>query len=84
MFMRATLAASAGGAALAAGCGSGSGDKTLAATQAPAADTTPASEANPSGVTPRLLTSQFVVGGDNRFTVGHLFRHRVVGRYGFA
>jgi hypothetical protein len=70
MFMRATLAASAGGAALAAGCGSGGGDKTPAATQAPAAEATPASEANPSGVTPRLLTSQFVAGGDNRFAVG--------------
>ena len=78
-FLRGTLAASAGGAALwAVGCGSGGGGaKTPAAT--PGAATpgatmagggTPASTANPSGITPNLLTQEFVAGRDNRFAVG--------------
>lgn len=72
-FLRATVAVSAAGAALAAGCSSSGGGKTPAATQAggtPAAAATASSTANPSGITPNLLTQEFVAGRDNRFAVG--------------
>ncbi len=76
-FLRGTLAASAGGAALwAVGCGSDDGGaKTPAATQPASSATmpgnpTPATTANPSGITPNLLTQEFVAGRDNRFAVG--------------
>ncbi len=74
-FLRSTLAASAGGAALyAVGCSSSDdGGKTAVATQAVAnatAAATPATTANPSGITPNLLTAEFVANRDNRFAVG--------------
>jgi hypothetical protein len=77
-FLRGTLAASAAGALLAAGCGSSGGAKTPAATEGaatpgagtPASGATPVSTANPSGITPNLLTQEFVAGRDNRFAVG--------------
>ncbi len=72
-FLRSTLAVSAGGAALyAVGCSSGDdGENTPAATKASStAGVTPATTANPSGVTPNLLTAEFVANRDNRFAVG--------------
>ncbi|MHB8376563.1 MAG: TlpA family protein disulfide reductase [Dehalococcoidia bacterium] len=70
-FLRATLAATAGGAVLyAVGCGS-SGSQG-AATATGAAGGTPASTANPAGITPSLLTTEFVAHQDNRFAVGLL------------
>jgi len=75
------VAASAGGAALlATGCGSSSSSKTPAAgtpsgaapTLVPTIDAT----ANPSGIRPALLTSDFVAGQDNRFSVGLLDAQR--------
>jgi len=75
-FLRGALAASAGGAALyAVGCGSSGGEKTPAA-GTPAGGATPSSSANPSGITPVLLTSDFVVNQDNRFAVGLLNAQR--------
>jgi hypothetical protein len=66
------MAASAGGAALlAAGCGSSGGSKTpAAATASPAGGATEVSTSNPSGITPALLTSDFVANENNRFAVG--------------
>ncbi len=79
-FLRGTLAASAGGALLAAGCGSGSeSTKTPTAGASPTADAsasptagaaTPDATANPSGITPFLLTQEFVTLQDSRFAVG--------------
>ncbi len=73
-FLRASLAASAGGAALwAVGCGSsGGGAKTPVATGSAtvAASATPGATANVSGITPNLLTQEFVANRDNRFAVG--------------
>ena len=72
-FLRGALAASAAGAAVyAVGCGGGDGDggddgATPTATVAPMG--TPGSG---STVTPRLLTSEFVVNENNRFLVGLL------------
>jgi len=73
-FLRGALAAGAGGAALYAfGCGSSSsGGKTPAAGTAAA----PTGTANPSGITPSLLTQEFVAGQDNRFAVGLLNSQR--------
>ena len=72
-FLRAALAASAGGAALyTVGCGSGSsksantpaaGDRTMTSGATPSAT-------NPSGITPSMLTTEFVADHDNRFAVG--------------
>ncbi len=71
------MAASAGGAALlAAGCGSSGGSKTPAGGSPSGAATTPTlvptidATANPSGITPALLTTDFVAKEDNRFSVG--------------
>jgi hypothetical protein len=79
-FLRGTLVASAGGAALwTVGCSSGGGGaKTPAGTPGAAtpggatmaAGATPATTANASGITPNLLTQEFVAGQDNRFAVG--------------
>jgi hypothetical protein len=74
-FLRAALAASAGGAALyTVGCGSGSSKSgTPTATSAmasPSARTGTPSATNPSGITPSMLTSEFVANHDNRFAVG--------------
>ncbi|TAK55534.1 MAG: hypothetical protein EPO22_14400 [Dehalococcoidia bacterium] len=74
------MAASAGGAALVAtGCGSSSGSKTPAAGSpavtpagAPTAAPTVDATANPSGITPAILTSDFVAKEDNRFSIGLL------------
>ena len=78
-FLRSSLAASAGGALLAAGCASGGGGAKTATTAvgsgAPSATptgATPGPTANPSGITPNLLTQEFVAGRDNRFAVGLL------------
>lgn len=73
--LRGTLAATAGGAALwAVGCGSSGGSaKTPEATAGGATmatGATPATTANASGITPNLLTQEFVAGRDNRFAVG--------------
>jgi hypothetical protein len=79
--LRGTLAATAGGAALwAVGCGSSGGSaKTppaaagitpTAAADVTPAGATPATTANDSGITPNLLTQEFVAGRDNRFAVG--------------
>ncbi len=72
-FLRSSLAASAGGALLAAGCGSGGG-KTATSPDAGASPTaggaTPAATANAAGVTPYVLTSEFVAGEDSRFAIG--------------
>jgi hypothetical protein len=75
-FLRTALAASAGGAALyAVGCGS-DGDRGTPSPEATAESTpgsrTPSSTANPTGITPRLLTLEFVAHQDNRFAVGLL------------
>jgi hypothetical protein len=66
------MAASAGGAALlAAGCGSSGGSKTPASwTPSPSFGATPVPSANSGGITPALLTSDFVANQDNRFSVG--------------
>lgn len=74
-FVLAMLAASAGGAALAAGCGSGNGVPSITP---PATTTTGASSATAgsSGITPALLTAEFVAGQDNRFAVGLLNQDR--------
>ncbi len=74
-FLRAGVAASAGGAALyAVGCSSGGGGATtpaaMQATGTPAAGATASGTANPLGITPNLLTQEFVAGRDNRFAVG--------------
>jgi hypothetical protein len=71
-FLRGTVAASATGALLAAGCGSSGGAKTPVASGSVTAraGATPGSTANPSGITPNLLTQEFVAGRDNRFAVG--------------
>ncbi len=76
-FLRGAALVSASGAAfVAAGCGSGSTSsaKTPAPTvgdgSAPASGPTAASTANASGITPSLLTQEFVAGEQNRFSVG--------------
>ena len=74
-FLRGTLAVSAAGAALAAGCGSGGGGgaKTPAVmlgSGTAAAGATASGTTNPLGITPNLLTQEFVAGRDNRFAVG--------------
>ena len=72
-FLRSSLAVSAGGAALyAVGCSSGDdGENTPAPTRSSStAAVTPATTANPSGITPNLLTAEFVANRDNRFAVG--------------
>jgi hypothetical protein len=70
-FLRGALAATAGGAAFyALGCGGGGSSKAATATPVPAG--TPA----PGGITPALLTSEFVAGQDNRFAVGLLNAQR--------
>jgi hypothetical protein len=70
-FMRAALAATAGGAALyAVGCGSGDGDDGK-----PTAASSPAADSTPGGaeeIRPVLLTSEFVAGQNDRFAVGLL------------
>jgi hypothetical protein len=79
------MAASAGGAALlGAGCGSSGGKETPTAgvpavtppagspTLVPTIDAT----ANPSGITPALLTTDFVANEDNRFSVGLIDANR--------
>ncbi len=82
-FLRGALGATAGGAALyAVGCGSDdSSDPTATsapATQAPTsmaqptAGATAATTANPQGISPVLLTSEYIAGRDNRFVVGLL------------
>ncbi len=75
-FIRGALVASASGAALALGCGSGGvGSKTApAATQTVGAGATGAAtpSANASGITPSILTQEFVANQDNRFAVGLL------------
>ncbi len=77
-FLRGALAATAGGAALyAVGCGSSSrgGGKTPAAGGTAAAT----SAANPAGLTPAILTTEFVAHEDNRFAVGLLnAQHKLV------
>src|SRR5438067_12327551 len=67
-FLRGAATASAGGAAICAvGCGSSSkGGAT--STMAPSLTAMPS--ANPSGITPELLTQEFVANQDNRFAVG--------------
>jgi hypothetical protein len=67
------VAASAGAAAIyTLGCGSGSGDaKTPTTAGTTASDgSAVATTANASGITPNLLTQEFVAGRDNRFAVG--------------
>lgn len=82
-FLRGTLGMTAGGAALyAVGCGSGDSAKPTAtpgaATAAPTAmsqataGATAATTANPAGISPVLLTSEYVANQDNRFVVGLL------------
>jgi hypothetical protein len=82
-FLRGTLALTASGAAIyAVGCGSDdSSDPTATAgapTSAPTsmaqptAGATAASTANPQGISPVLLTSEYIAGRDNRFVVGLL------------
>ena len=67
-FLRYAAAASAGGAAIyAVGCGSSSKG---GGTSTSAPSLTPAQTANPSGITPELLTQEFVANQDNRFAVG--------------
>lgn len=79
-FLRGALMATASGAALAAGCGSGSGGAkstpaaTQAATTGPSGAASPA--VNPAGITPALLTAEFVAHQDNRFAVGLLDQGR--------
>ena len=77
-FLRGTLAVSAGGALLAAGCGSGGGSaktptagaaSTASAGSSPEA-ATPDATAKASGITPFLLTQEFVALQDSRFAVG--------------
>lgn len=79
-FLRAALAASAGGAALALGCGGGDdGTETATVTGAPSATGTPGAGTTATAgaaVTPALLTSEFVAGGNNRFAVGLLDAER--------
>lgn len=75
-FLRGALAASAGAAGIyAVGCGSSGGSKTPAATTPPGG-ATPGASADPTGITPVLLTSDFVVNQDNRFAVGLLNAQR--------
>ena len=81
-FLRGTLAVSAGGALLAAGCSSGGGSaKTPTAGAASTAEAgasptagsaAPDATANASGITPYLLTQEFVTRQDSRFAVGLL------------
>jgi hypothetical protein len=76
-FLRGALAAGAGSAALyAIGCSSGSGGSkspTPAQTStAVSAQQTADAGANPAGLKPSLLTTEFVAGQDNRFVVGLL------------
>ena len=75
-FLRGAIATSAGGAAvLAVGCGSSGGgaSKSPSASATDAAPaTTPGSTANAAGITPSLLTQEFVANQDNRFAVGLL------------
>ena len=79
-FLRATLAATAGSAALyAVGCGSSGSQGGATATRAAAGATavpsgTAAAAANQAGITPSLLTTEFVAHQDNRFAVGLLNR----------
>lgn len=69
-FLRATAAASAGGAALyLAGCGTSDGGSDDAGTPDAAATST-ALAPGPDGIRPVLLTREFVVNEDNRFLVG--------------
>jgi hypothetical protein len=79
-FLQSLLAASAGGAVLASGCGSGGGSATRTAVPSltPAGGTSAAASptANPSGITPSLLTSEFVANQDNRFAVGLVNKDR--------
>ncbi|MDP9237211.1 MAG: hypothetical protein M3P30_07430 [Chloroflexota bacterium] len=80
-FLRTLLGASAGGAALAVGCGSDGGSRAkspAAATSTPGTGAgAPASPtANPSGITPSLLTGEFVANQDNRFAVGLVNKDR--------
>lgn len=78
-FLRTFLAASAGGAALAIGCGSDSGTESTAtpAAASPVATSGSASPtASASAITPSLLTSEFVAGQDNRFAIGLLNSQR--------
>ncbi len=73
-FLRNGLALTAGGAALyAVGCGSSS-KSSATSTSAPAP--TPNPSANPSGITPQLLTQEFVANQDNRFAVGLIDANR--------
>ncbi len=77
-FLRGALLTTAGvGALYGVGCGSGSSAKATATrgrTVVPGATSaaTPGavSTANPSGITPSLLTTEFVANQDNRFAVG--------------
>jgi hypothetical protein len=74
-FLRAALAATAGGAAIyAVGCGDDDDGQMAAGTMTPA-PSTPGSPAG-SGITPVLLTSEFVAGQGNRFVVGILDEDR--------
>ena len=76
-FLRAMLAASAGGAAIAFGCGSGSSSsKTPAATGGTAVTGGGSPTAAASGITPSLLTGEFVANQDNRFAVGLVDQNR--------
>lgn len=69
-FLRATAAASAGGAALyLAGCGSSDGGSSDAGPPAAVATNTAVAPA-PGGIRPVLLTREFVVNEDNRFLIG--------------
>ncbi len=69
-FLRATAAASAGGAALyLVGCGTSDGGSGDAETPDVAATSTALAPA-PDGIRPLLLTREFVVNEDNRFLVG--------------
>src|SRR5689334_416487 len=79
-FLRYAAIASAAGSMYAVGCGSsskGSTTSTIApATSAPSI--TPAPSANPSGITPELLTQEFVANQDNRFAVGLIDANRTL------
>jgi len=71
-FLRGSLTAGAAGAAIyAVGCGS-AGSKPPATATPPSFGDTPSA----SGITPSLLTQEFVVGQDNRFAVGLLDPNR--------
>lgn len=83
-FLRGALGATAGGAAFyALGCGSGDSPSATATpstaptsmaqpTAGATAGATAATTANPAGISPVLLTSEYVAGRENRFVVGLL------------